>query len=305
MIIGKLRQRIDDLEQDLKLTNDKVKLKQEDDMDGHLCTVKENGACVNGDTKRTLQKLVESLERNLPGQYGGHQNKDFADIDRLLEMRMLKFKSAWEVKTQEDINQVKNELTLKHEKEIQELLEKEQSQRQQFTETLVKQKLQEMEETKKALHMNHQQELAEIRKDFEHRRREFEESQNTLLRRNAAEANELRTFYEHRRRRELEDARSSLIHCHEIETHKLRNALNLERQNVMAKLKREHEEILRDVVRETKRKQWCCNCEQEASYPCCWNTSYCSRQCQVIHWQQHRLQCSRNLVYFSNPTGTI
>ena len=32
----------------------------------------------------------------------------------------------------------------------------------------------------------------------------------------------------------------------------------------------------------SKRKQWCYNCEQEAIYHCCWNTAYCSTDCQQV-----------------------
>lgn len=38
----------------------------------------------------------------------------------------------------------------------------------------------------------------------------------------------------------------------------------------------------------------CYNCEMEAIYHCCWNTSYCSTECQQIHWQrEHKRVCRR------------
>lgn len=47
-------------------------------------------------------------------------------------------------------------------------------------------------------------------------------------------------------------------------------------------------------VSETKRKQWCYNCEQDAIYHCCWNTAYCSPTCQQQHWQaEHKKVCRR------------
>lgn len=47
-------------------------------------------------------------------------------------------------------------------------------------------------------------------------------------------------------------------------------------------------------VSETKKKQWCYNCEQEAIYHCCWNTAYCSPICQQQHWQaEHKKVCRR------------
>ncbi|KAK2168186.1 hypothetical protein NP493_1242g00007 [Ridgeia piscesae] len=43
-----------------------------------------------------------------------------------------------------------------------------------------------------------------------------------------------------------------------------------------------------------KKKQWCYNCEEEAMYHCCWNTSYCSIKCQQEHWhREHKRMCRR------------
>ena len=39
------------------------------------------------------------------------------------------------------------------------------------------------------------------------------------------------------------------------------------------------------VILETKKKQWCAACGREATFNCCWNTSYCDRRCQQAHWQ--------------------
>lgn len=47
-------------------------------------------------------------------------------------------------------------------------------------------------------------------------------------------------------------------------------------------------------VSEIKKKQWCYNCEAEAIYHCCWNTSYCSVDCQQVHWhKEHKRTCRR------------
>ncbi|KAI1705481.1 zinc finger MYND domain-containing protein 11 [Ditylenchus destructor] len=43
----------------------------------------------------------------------------------------------------------------------------------------------------------------------------------------------------------------------------------------------------------TKKKQWCWQCEREAIYHCCWNTAYCSVDCQTSHWSAHRRVCRR------------
>ncbi|KAL3242784.1 hypothetical protein MRX96_020950 [Rhipicephalus microplus] len=47
-------------------------------------------------------------------------------------------------------------------------------------------------------------------------------------------------------------------------------------------------------ISETKKKQWCYNCEAEAIYHCCWNTLYCSVECQQVHWhKEHKRSCRR------------
>ncbi|RZF42237.1 hypothetical protein LSTR_LSTR004386 [Laodelphax striatellus] len=47
-------------------------------------------------------------------------------------------------------------------------------------------------------------------------------------------------------------------------------------------------------ISDTKKKQWCYNCEAEAIYHCCWNTAYCSTECQQLHWQkEHKRVCRR------------
>lgn len=39
---------------------------------------------------------------------------------------------------------------------------------------------------------------------------------------------------------------------------------------------------------EVKQKQWCKSCEHESILHCCWNTSYCSRECQEKDWPTHK-----------------
>jgi len=58
--------------------------------------------------------------------------------------------------------------------------------------------------------------------------------------------------------------------------------------------------IHRLEIEQIKRKQWCMNCLKEAVYYCCWNSSYCSRECQQIHWQSgHKRICQ--LAQRKNP----
>uniref|UniRef100_A0AAQ4Q9J6 Zinc finger MYND-type containing 11 n=1 Tax=Gasterosteus aculeatus aculeatus TaxID=481459 RepID=A0AAQ4Q9J6_GASAC len=50
----------------------------------------------------------------------------------------------------------------------------------------------------------------------------------------------------------------------------------------------------KQLMSQTKKKQWCYNCEEEAMYHCCWNTSYCSIKCQQEHWHaDHKRTCRR------------
>lgn len=45
---------------------------------------------------------------------------------------------------------------------------------------------------------------------------------------------------------------------------------------------------------DNKKKQWCYNCETEAIYWCCWNTAYCTIECQQEHWhREHKRMCRR------------
>ena len=38
----------------------------------------------------------------------------------------------------------------------------------------------------------------------------------------------------------------------------------------------------------------CYDCEAEAIYWCCWNTAYCSQECQQAHWtREHKRNCKR------------
>lgn len=59
-------------------------------------------------------------------------------------------------------------------------------------------------------------------------------------------------------------------------------------------------ERFRREISANKKKQWCWQCEAEAIYHCCWNTAYCSVECQQQHWPQHRRNCRRKR---NNPGG--
>lgn len=48
----------------------------------------------------------------------------------------------------------------------------------------------------------------------------------------------------------------------------------------------------------------CWQCEAEAIYHCCWNTAYCSVECQQNHWSTHRKYCRRKKQQSSSATVT-
>uniref|UniRef100_A0A914D245 MYND-type domain-containing protein n=1 Tax=Acrobeloides nanus TaxID=290746 RepID=A0A914D245_9BILA len=79
-----------------------------------------------------------------------------------------------------------------------------------------------------------------------------------------------------------------------------KDELDTMRQNIDATNQEEkqmeidkREEQHRKDISVIKKKQWCWQCESEAIYFCCWNTSYCSVECQQKHWAMHTKYCKR------------
>ncbi|GFO03989.1 kinase c-binding protein 1, partial [Plakobranchus ocellatus] len=68
---------------------------------------------------------------------------------------------------------------------------------------------------------------------------------------------------------------------------------NYEKQKELLeeRLRAEFDQLLKKRIEETKKHQWCAECLKEAVYYCCWNTSYCSYQCQQKHWPDHMPKC--------------
>ncbi|GMT19473.1 hypothetical protein PFISCL1PPCAC_10770, partial [Pristionchus fissidentatus] len=64
------------------------------------------------------------------------------------------------------------------------------------------------------------------------------------------------------------------------------------RESLKVELAKQLEKHKRDLSA-CKKKQWCWQCESEAIYHCCWNTAYCSVECQQGHWATHRKFCRR------------
>lgn len=82
---------------------------------------------------------------------------------------------------------------------------------------------------------------------------------------------------------------------------KLRCEMEAEKQRALQELEEQMRLELQELsdkhkqtISEIKKKQWCYNCESEAIYHCCWNTAYCSIECQQLHWQkEHKRVCRR------------
>ncbi|KAH7700249.1 MYND finger family protein [Aphelenchoides avenae] len=89
-----------------------------------------------------------------------------------------------------------------------------------------------------------------------------------------------------------------------------KDELDQTRQEIEAKY---NETLRQEIAKQTekhrkeissiKKKQWCWQCELEAIYHCCWNTSYCSVECQQSHWPTHRRFCRRKKAGGGAPGG--
>jgi len=95
-------------------------------------------------------------------------------------------------------------------------------------------------------------------------------------------AEKLRTEFEQEKKRAINVATRSLER--DLERLKADHATEMENMK---------ERQTQDIS-ENKKKQWCFNCEAEAIYWCCWNTAYCSTECQQSHWhKEHKRMCRR------------
>lgn len=67
-----------------------------------------------------------------------------------------------------------------------------------------------------------------------------------------------------------------------------------EKERALENVKKQLNEDFEVKMADVKTKQWCRRCWKEAIYHCCWNCSYCSKECQQTHWySDHRYQCRR------------
>lgn len=95
-------------------------------------------------------------------------------------------------------------------------------------------------------------------------------------------AEKLRAEFEQEKKRAINVATRSL----ERDLERARADHGSEMENLSERHKQE--------LSETKKKQWCYDCEAEAIYWCCWNAAYCSTDCQQAHWsREHKKTCKR------------
>ncbi|XP_053661187.1 protein kinase C-binding protein 1 [Anopheles marshallii] len=76
---------------------------------------------------------------------------------------------------------------------------------------------------------------------------------------------------------------------HEFERKMANLRITLEQEKERA-LKKQRQQLFGEkerAVQDAKMKQWCAKCYKEAGFYCCWNTLYCSRDCQREHYQEH------------------
>lgn len=101
---------------------------------------------------------------------------------------------------------------------------------------------------------------------------------------------QLRSEMEEEKRQAVNKAVASLQGDMDRKGKQLKEKCKEEFVEEIKKLAAQHKQL----ISQTKKKQWCYNCEEEAMYHCCWNTSYCSIKCQQEHWHaEHKRTCRR------------
>ncbi|KAH7680083.1 MYND finger family protein [Aphelenchoides avenae] len=87
--------------------------------------------------------------------------------------------------------------------------------------------------------------------------------------------------------------RTDLLTQFKDELDQMRNEIEAKYNDTLREELAKVAERQRKEISTVKKKQWCWQCESEAIYHCCWNTSYCSVECQQAHWPTHRRFCRR------------
>ena len=96
----------------------------------------------------------------------------------------------------------------------------------------------------------------------------------------------------------------------EVESHCQQEleAMKEKHSQEISQLRQEAFTELKIAVEKTKSQQWCRYCWKEAEFYCCWNTSYCSEDCQEKDWKKHFPSCKKNISdsdEMSNADETI
>ena len=71
-----------------------------------------------------------------------------------------------------------------------------------------------------------------------------------------------------------------------------RQKYELERKLMASQFENEKKKLIASIE-ETKRKQWCAECLKEAQLFCCYDTWYCTYECQKTHWKSHVNVCQQ------------
>ena len=82
-------------------------------------------------------------------------------------------------------------------------------------------------------------------------------------------------------------------HNANLTVNEMRQSMKVEKQRGLMAARVQSEINKEWVILETKKKQWCTACGWEATFNCCWNTSYCNYRCQQAHWQGHMADCTQ------------
>ncbi|XP_033121643.1 protein kinase C-binding protein 1-like isoform X2 [Anneissia japonica] len=96
-------------------------------------------------------------------------------------------------------------------------------------------------------------------------------------------------FLKWRHTRELEEFK----HVAALTIAEMRSTFDHDKAMALETLKKQMEAEKQTAIDLTKKKQWCANCEKEAVFYCCWNTSYCDYPCQQKHWPAHMKTCQQ------------
>ncbi|XP_039765554.1 uncharacterized protein LOC120637676 isoform X2 [Pararge aegeria] len=94
---------------------------------------------------------------------------------------------------------------------------------------------------------------------------------------------------------------NEMKHTHELLITEMRVAFEKEKARTVSEMRRVAQVELEAAVKSAKTKQWCANCNQEAQFYCCWNTSYCDYSCQRSHWTHHFATCTQQKNADNNP----